>query len=260
MPHEDGSGVGSYQDPAAFIRRADVSNNLSEVFGHEFAHPELLAEALTHPSALVRERRRGRRATAASRGYDRLEFLGDRVLGLVIADLLWRRFESEPEGLLTRRHAHLVRRETLARVAEQIGLGRHLVFSQAEFSAGAAANPGILADACEAVIAAIYVDGGLAAAASFVLRFWEPLVDEMEGPPRDPKTALQEWAQARGKGLPLYELVATCGPDHAPSFTVAATVAGNGSATATASSKRTAEAGAAAALLEQVAPQTLKSS
>lgn len=260
MPHEDSGGVGSYQDPAAFIRHADVSNNLSEVLGHEFAYPELLAEALTHPSALVRERRRSRRATPASRGYDRLEFLGDRVLGLVIADLLWRRFESEPEGLLTRRHTHLVRRETLARVAVGIGLGRHLVFSQAEFSAGAAANPGILADACEAVIAAIYLDGGHAAAESFVLRWWEPLVAEMEGPPRDPKTALQEWAQARGKGLPLYELVATRGPDHAPRFTVAATVAGSGSASATASSKRTAEAGAAAALLEQVAPQTLKGS
>jgi ribonuclease-3 len=179
---------------------------------------------------------------------------------LVIADLLWRRFENEPEGLLTRRHTYLVRRETLARVAERIGLGRHLLFSQAEFSAGAATNPGILADACEAVIAAIYLDGGLAAAASFVLRWWEPLVDEMEGPPRDPKTALQEWAQARGKGLPLYELVATRGPDHAPRFTVAATVTGSGSAIATASTKRTAEAGAAAALLEQVAPQTLKSS
>jgi ribonuclease III len=260
MPHEDSGGVGSCQDPAAFILHADVSNDLSEVLGHEFARPELLAEALTHPSSLVRDRRRSRRATPANRGYDRLEFLGDRVLGLVVADLLWRRFESEPEGLLTRRHTHLVRRETLARVAARIGLGRHLVFSQAEFSAGAAANPGILADACEAVIAAIYLDGGLAAAESFVLRWWEPLIAEMESPPRDPKTALQEWAQARGKGLPLYELVATCGPDHAPRFTVAATVAGSGSASATASTKRTAEAGAAAALLEQVAPQALRSS
>src|SRR5271169_6567829 len=236
MPHEDSGGVGSYQDPAAIIRHADVSNNFSEMLGHEFAHPELLAEALTHPSALVRERRRGRRTTPASRGYDRLEFLGERVLGLVIADLLWRRFESEPEGLLTRRHTHLVRRATLARVAERIGLGRHLVFSQAEFAAGAAANPGILADACEAVIAAIYLDGGFAAASGFVQRLWEPLIAEMAGPPRDPKTALHEWAQARGKGLPLYELVATRGPDHAPRFTVAATVAGSGSASATAPS------------------------
>jgi ribonuclease III len=255
MPDEAGGEVGSCQDPAAIIRHVEVSGDLCEALGHEFSRPELLTEALTHPSALVRERRRGRRATPARRGYDRLEFLGDRVLGLVVADLLWRRFESEPEGLLTRRHTHLVRRETLARVAEGIGLGRHLLFSHAEAAAGAAANPGILADACEAVIAAIYLDGGFAAAAGFVRRFWEPLMAEMAGPPRDPKTTLQEWAQARGKGLPLYELVATSGPDHAPLFTVAASVAGGGSATATASSKRVAEAGAAAALLERMAAE-----
>src|SRR5206468_3328172 len=161
----------------------------------------------THPSALAAERRRDRRRKLVKRGYERLEFLGDRVLGLVVADLLWRRFEDEPEGDLTRRHTHLVRREALARVAEAIELGPHLVLSRAEAAAGAAGNPGILADACEALIAAIFVDGGFAAASSFVRRFWEPLIDEMEEPPRDPKTALQEWAQARGLALPAYELV-----------------------------------------------------
>ena len=188
-----------------------------------------------------------------TRGYERLEFLGDRVLGLVVADLLWRRFEGEPEGHLTRRHTHLVRRESLARVAEAIGLGRHLILSRAEAAAGAAGNPGILADACEALIAAIYLDGGFEAASSFVRRFWEPLIEEMEEPPRDPKTALQEWAQARGLALPAYELVATSGPDHAPRFTVAASVAGGERATATASSKRSAEALAAAMLLDRLA-------
>ena len=178
------------------------------------------------------------------------------MLGLVVADLLWRRFESEPEGLLTRRHTHLVRRETLARVAEGIGLGHHIALSRAEGAAGAAANPGILADACEAVIAAIYLDGGFAAAADCIRRLWGPLIAAMAEPPRDPKTALQEWAQARGKGLPLYRLVATSGPDHAPLFTVAASVAGGDSATATAASKRTAEAAAAAALLERMAGET----
>jgi ribonuclease III len=219
---------------------------------HEFARPELLTEALTHPSALVPERGRGRRAKPARRGYDRLEFLGDRVLGLVVADLLWRRFEGEAEGLLTRRHTHLVRRETLSQVAASLGLGRHLVLSRAEAAAGAAANPAILADACEAVIAAIYLDGGFDAAAAFIRRLWEPLIAAMDGPPRDPKTALQEWAQARGLGLPNYQLVATSGPDHAPLFTVAASVAGGDVATATASVKRTAEAGAAAALLSRL--------
>jgi ribonuclease III len=241
--------------PAASSAPADLGRAL----GHCFARPELLAEAVTHPSALAPEGRRGRRPKPASRGYDRLEFLGDRVLGLVVADLLWRRFDSEPEGLLTRRHTSLVRRETLARVAERIGLGRHVVLSRAEAAAGAAANPGILADACEAVIAAIFIDGGFEAAAGFVRRFWEPLIAEMEGPPRDPKTALQEWAQARGLGLPHYELVATSGPDHAPRFTVAASVSSGSSATATASSKRTAEAGAAAVLLGRLIPEQQKS-
>jgi ribonuclease-3 len=227
------------------------AGDLPKIIGYEFARRELLQEALTHPSALVAERR-GRSRKLVGRGYERLEFLGDRVLGLVVADLLWRRFEDEPEGDLTRRHTHLVRREALARVAKAIELGPHLVLSRAEVAAGAAGNPGILADACEALIAAIFVDGGFAAASSFIRRFWEPLIDEMEEPPRDPKTALQEWAQARGLALPAYQLVSTSGPDHSPLFTVAASVAGGDRATATASSKRAAEARAAASLLGQL--------
>ena len=229
------------------------AEDLHHIIGYEFARRELLQEALTHPSALAVERRRERRRKFVKRGYERLEFLGDRVLGLVVADLLWRRFDDEPEGDLTRRHTHLVRREALARIAEVIGLGRHLVLSRAEAAAGAAGNPGILADAFEALIAAIYLDGGFAAASAFVARFWGPLIEEMEEPPRDPKTALQEWAQARGLGLPAYDLVATSGPDHAPLFTVAASVAGGDPATATASSKRLAEARAAAKLLDRLA-------
>jgi ribonuclease-3 len=198
--------------------------DLSKIIGYGFACRELLQEALTHPSALVANRR-GRSRKPVKRSYERLEFLGDRVLGLVVA---------------------------LARVAEAIELGPHLVLSRAEAAAGAAGNPGILADACEALIASIFVDGGFAAASSFVRRFWEPLIDEMEEPPRDPKTALQEWAQARGLALPAYELVSTSGPDHSPLFTVAASVAGGDRATATASSKRAAEARAAACLLNRL--------
>jgi ribonuclease III len=231
-----------------------LTADLAQKIGHLFARPELLDEALTHPSALASDHRRRRRGRGPShRGYERLEFLGDRVLGLVIADLLWRRFDSEPEGHLTRRLTHLVRGETLARVAKTIGLRDHLVLSRAEQAAGAAANPGILADVLEALIAAIYLDGGFDAASDFVCRFWQPLIDEMEGPPRDPKTALQEWAQARGLALPSYELVGTSGPDHALRFTVAAKVAGRDGATATASSKRIAEARAAERLLERLA-------
>jgi ribonuclease III len=237
---------------------------LIELIGHAFARPELLAEALTHPSALPSSRRQGgRRSRRAARsgapngvqrgGYERLEFLGDRVLGLVIADLLWRRFDTEQEGHLTRRLTSLVRRDALARVAAGIGLDHYLQLSPAEAAAGAARNPGILADVLEAVIAAIYLDGGFAASVAFVERFWEPLISEMAAPPRDPKTSLQEWAQARGLPLPAYQLVATSGPDHAPHFTVSVQVAGLAEASATASSKRAAETGAAAAALEQLA-------
>jgi ribonuclease III len=233
-----------------------ATEDLAGAFGYEFSRPQLLKEALTHPSALTPEGGRGRgRSRSLHRSYERLEFLGDRVLGLVVADLLWRRFPHEPEGHLTRRHTHLVRREALARAADAMGLARHLLLSRAEVAAGAATNPGILADACEAVIAAIYLDGGFEAALTFVHRFWEPLVAEMEDPPRDPKTALQEWAQARGLALPVYELVEASGPPHAPLFRMAASVKGHHRAVATASSKRLAEAKAAALLLERLSPE-----
>ncbi len=236
-----------------------LPEDLAPVIGYGFARAELLDEALTHPSALAANHARGRRRRNSSQGgYERLEFLGDRVLGLVIADLLWRRFEIEPEGHLTRRLTHLVRGEALARVANAIGLGAHVVLSRAEAAAGAAANQGILADVCEALIAAIYLDGGFEAAATFVRRFWGPLVDEMEEPPRDPKTALQEWAQARGMALPNYEVVSTTGPDHALLFSVAASVAGHDSAVGTASSKRNAEARAAAILLSRLTDEGQK--
>ena len=215
---------------------------LIESLGHPFERPELLREALTHPSA------RSRRGSAV-RGYERLEFLGDRVLGLIIAELLWRRFPDEAEGALTRRHTSLVRRETLTGIAKEIGLGAHIVLSAGEAAAGARTNASVLADVCEAVIAALYLDGGLAVARRFVERWWEPRVMKLGAPPRDPKTALQEWAQARGRTLPIYRTVATAGPAHRRTFTVTVTVNGLPPATATGSSKRAAEAAAAAAAL-----------
>jgi ribonuclease III len=237
------------------LTAAPATGEAARLIGHSFGRPELLAEALTHRSALGKPahgRRRTRRGTAPA-NYERLEFLGDRVLGLVVADLLWRRFADEPEGHLTRRLTQLVRREALARVAGELALGRCLLLSPAEAAAGATRNPGILADVVEAVIAAIYLDGGLSAAFAFVERLWAPLIAEMEtAPPRDPKTNLQEWAQGRGLPLPDYRLVATSGPDHAPQFTVAVAVTGHHEASATAASKRAAETAAAAALLARL--------
>jgi len=218
---------------------------LADALGHRFEHAELLQEALTHPS--VRTRR-----GAPKRGYERLEFLGDRVLGLIIAELLWRRFPDEAEGALTRRHTSLVRRETLTGVAKEVGLGSHIVLSAGEEAAGARANPSVLADVCEAVIAAIYLDGGLAAARNFVERWWEQRLTKLGAPPRDPKTALQEWAQARGRALPAYRTVATEGPAHRRTFTVTVTVEGVPPASASGSSKRAAETAAAAAALAAI--------
>lgn len=239
---------------------AVTGTEASRLLGHDFARPALLAEALTHPSALPAGHRKRRRAsrTTPPRNYERLEFLGDRVLGLVVADLLWRRFDSEPEGPLTRRHAQLVRRETLAAVAAELGLDRLIQLSPAEAASGAARSPAILADVLEAVIAAIYLDGGFDAAFAFVERWWGPRLAHMEQPPHDAKTQLQEWAQGRGLPLPEYRLLGTSGPDHAPRFTIAVQVDGDSEACATASSKRAAETAAAAALLERLSGRDRK--
>jgi ribonuclease III len=216
---------------------------LADILGHRFSRPELLAEALTHSSA------RGRRGVGR-RGYERLEFLGDRVLGLIVAELLFQRFPGEDEGALTQRHTGLVRRESLTQVAREAGLGAHIMLSSGEDAAGARDNASVLADVCEAVIAALYLDGGLQAARGFIERRWEPLlVAHGAQPPRDPKTALQEWAQGRGLPLPDYRTIAAEGPAHRRTFTVTVAVEGLEPATATGSSKRAAEIAAAALAL-----------
>jgi len=217
---------------------------LFEALGHRFAAPHTLTEALTHPSASPR--RGGPRHS-----YERLEFLGDRVLGLVMAELLWSRFPGETEGELSRRHASLVRREALVAVARAIDLGRFVIVGPGE--AGARDNDSVLADACEAVIAALYLDGGLAAAQAFVRRQWEPMLAAAVEPPRDAKTALQEWALGRGRGLPVYETVSAEGPAHQRIFTVTARIEGSEAASASGSSKRAAETAAAAELLSRLA-------
>lgn len=220
----------------------DDLDRLCGVLGHRFADPALLREAVSHPSLLGLSRN-------AAREYERLEFLGDRVLGLVIAEWLIERFPEEPEGALARRHTALVRAETLAAVAEAIDLGAHLRLSPAEGEAGGRTKPAILADACEAVIGALYRDGGLAAAQAFIRARWAAVLEGTASPPQDPKTALQEWSMAQGRGLPVYETLARTGPDHAPVFRVRVAVAGLGEATGEGPSKRAAEKAAAVALL-----------
>jgi ribonuclease-3 len=220
---------------------------LEAALGHRFEQPELLDQALTHSSAshLAGPRRAG------SRSYERLEFLGDRVLGLVVAEMLLAAYPEEPEGDLARRHADLVRKESLAAVANEIDLAQHIRLPAIE-ERSARSNPSLLADVCEAVIAALYLDGGFAVAQGFVKRLWAPRMAASVAPPKDPKTALQEWAQGRGRKLPSYRLVRSDGPPHQPVFTVAVEVEGVAAVEASGASKRQAEAAAATVLLAQI--------
>jgi ribonuclease-3 len=230
-------GAKSRAETPSFDQRA-----LEERIGHRFTRAALLTQALLHASAAKR----------GDRGNERLEFLGDRVLGLVVAEALLARFPDEREGSIARRHASLVSQPVLARVAEAIGLGDFLTFAKGERDAGAATNPAILADAIEAVIAAVYLDGGLEPARTFVLAAWQPLIVEGSTPPSDPKTALQEWALGRGLALPSYRVVKSEGPAHSPRFEVTVAIEGLAPAAGEGRSKRAAEKVAASALLAAV--------
>lgn len=218
---------------------------LQERLGYRFARPRLLDEALTHSSF---QGDGGARRCS----NERMEFLGDRVLGLVIAHWLYRKFTHEEVGALARRYAALVRRETLVEVAEAIDLAPCVRLSRGEEEAGGRSNPGLLADACEALIAAIYLDGGFEAACSVVESLWQDLIVRDASPPKDVKTLLQEWAQGRGLPLPLYRETERSGPPHAPQFRVEVNVHGLPPVAGTGSSKRAAERAAAELLLRHV--------
>jgi ribonuclease-3 len=213
--------------------------------GHPFARPELLERALTHASATGGP-------GPSPRTNERLEFLGDRVLGLIVAEMLLKNFPGEDEGRIAMRHTALVRREALARVAQAIGLGAHMIMARGEESSGGRQNPSLLADCCEAVIAALYLDGGLTAAGHFIEVHWAPMLGETPDPPKDAKTRLQEWAQGSGLALPEYREIDRTGPHHAPIFTVEGSVVGYPALSATGPSKRAAEQNAAERLLEKV--------
>ena len=234
------------RDDAAIATAAgqpdDDLAKLKRCLEYEFADAALLAAALTHPS-LPRHR-------AARRGddFERLEFLGDRVLSLVVADWLFGRFPDESEGDLAKRHAELVRRDSLALVATAIGLDGALRLARGEAESGGAAKAGILADAFEAVLGALYRDGGLEPARRLIVREFAVLA-EVSAPPRDAKTLLQEWTQGRARGLPEYRTVSHAGPAHRPHFVVEVTVVDHPPARGEGASKRAAEQAAAAALL-----------
>lgn len=227
-------GVTLSVDMQAFARR----------LGHDFAHPDLLIRALTHGSAASRTRP----------DYQRLEFLGDRVLGLLMAEALLAADRTASEGQLAPRFNALVRKEACADMARAIDLGAVLRLGRSEMLSGGRRKEALLGDAMEAVLAAVYLDAGLDAARGVILRLWGERIEGVDADARDAKTSLQEWAQGRGEPPPAYVETGRSGPPHAPLFTIEVRLTGGESASATAGSKRIAEQAAARTLLDQIAP------
>lgn len=218
-------------------------SGLQQVLEYEFKDEIYIHRALTHSSA---------HHDSTGLDYERLEFLGDRVFNLIIADILFKMFRDEKEGALAKRHTALVRTETLSDIAKQLDLGQFVILSDAERKAGGAENENILADITEAVTAAIYLDGGYDKAKMFVERILGDRPLKMAEPPRDPKTTLQEWSQANNLGLPIYELIGQSGPDHAPEFTVQVSIQGQEPQSANSTSKKRAEKMAAQMMVEKI--------
>ena len=220
--------------------RAELAD-LEGRLGYRFKDPDFAALALTHLSAQV----------AGGRSYQRLEFLGDRVLGVVVADRLYRAFPQATEGELSMRLAKLVRRETCAEIAAEWDVGPHVVLGLGEARGGGRKKAAILSDICESIIGAVYVDGGFDAAHDLIVRSWGGRLTAGAEPARDAKTALQEWAQARALNAPHYEEAARSGPAHAPQFVMRVELHGYAPETGEASSKRAAEQAAAQAFLDR---------
>lgn len=215
-------------------------NELQNIIGYNFKDENLLRVALTHSS------------TNDGFSYERLEFLGDRVLGLVIADLLFKKFPDEKEGDMAKRLSALVQGKTLAKLASRISLGDYVFFSEAEATAGGAQNEHILADVFESVIGAMYLDGGLVPCCDLISSQWENVLYAMKKPPQHPKTALQEWAQGKNLPLPEYSVASQDGPDHAPVFDVRLCVKGYDPVIAQGRSRAEAEKNAAFKFMKDI--------
>jgi ribonuclease-3 len=224
-------------------RKTADTRALLDRIGYSFTDETLLDRALTHISALSGKSRSG--------SYQRLEFLGDRVLGLVVSDMLLRAYPKADEGELSKRLAELVRKETCAEVAREMEIGAALKLGHSESNSGGRRRTAILADVCEALIGAVFLDGGYAAASKLVERFWSERMRAISRPPRDAKTALQEWAQGRGLPTPFYREIERSGPHHNPEFRVTVELPDRDPAEGSGKSKRAAEQAAAAAMLQR---------
>jgi ribonuclease-3 len=212
---------------------------LEATLGHKPASPGLFERALTH-------------ASLGEDNYERLEFLGDRVLGVTIADWLYGLFPDEPEGKLSRRLNVLVSRDTCAEIARELGVAPHLRLGKQALADGAFESDNILGDAVEALIGALWLDGGLEAARGFIRAAWASRLDSGDKAPKHPKSALQEWAAANNRKAPAYEIVGRSGPHHAPTFIVRVSIRGVGEAQAEGLNKQEAETAAAEALLGEL--------
>lgn len=213
---------------------------IEKIIGYSFQDRHLLERALTHSS------------TNDDYNYQRLEFLGDRVLGLVMAGALFTEFSGENEGGLAKRHTALVQGHTCAVVGREHKIGDYIIFSNSEREAGGHLNENIIADVVEALLGAVYIDGGYDAAQKVVLALWGDTIKTLKEAPQDSKTELQEWVQARGYGLPQYEVITKEGPDHAPEFTIRLTIEGYEPLEALGTSRRQGEKNAAQLMLKKI--------
>ena len=224
------------------MKKSEAIRSFEQRLGYEFSNLSLLVEALTHSSI----------GSDFRKDNQRLEFLGDRVLGLVMAEALLEIDQTAPEGTLAPRFNALVRKETCAEVARQIELGGVLKIGRSEMLSGGRRKDALLGDGMEAVIAAIYKDGGFEVAKTIIINLWGDRIKNVRGDARDAKTMLQEWAQARGQNPPNYEVISRSGPDHAPDFLVKVILDSGETSEALAGSKRQAEQMAAKALLQKI--------
>ena len=224
------------------MKKSEAIRSFEQRLDYEFSNLSLLVEALTHSSI----------ASDFRKDNQRLEFLGDRVLGLVMAEALLEIDQTAPEGTLAPRFNALVRKETCAEVARQIELGGVLKIGRSEMLSGGRRKDALLGDGMEAVIAAIYKDGGFEIAKTIIIKLWGDRIKNVKVDARDAKTMLQEWAQARGQNPPNYEVISRSGPDHAPDFLVKVILASGETSEAMAGSKRQAEQMAAKALLQKI--------
>ncbi|MFV9870848.1 MAG: ribonuclease III [Anaplasma ovis] len=225
------------------VDKKGLALKVYEATGYQFRDLDLMLESLTHPS-LSCER---------AANYERLEFLGDAVLSMTVSEMLYRLFPDDDEGCLTRKRTALVRGSEVVEIARSIGLGELILMSGGELDCGGSHNPGILENALEALIGAMYMDSGPEAYRGFIHKHWLARAQRMSStPPQDPKTALQEWVQSRGWAIPLYRLVSKSGPEHKPVFAVEVSIKEHGNVLGAGSSKKLAEQEAAKLMLKKI--------